>query len=68
VLQENHNKLLLIKLHKDLGFHDISDKPEKIIYNFQSNGRSSLYLEDLLDYLLADYSTAGEGKYPHQYV
>jgi hypothetical protein len=25
VQQENHNKLLLIKLHKDLGFNDISD-------------------------------------------
>ena len=34
VQQENHNKLLLIKLHKDLGFHDICDLPEKILYHF----------------------------------
>jgi hypothetical protein len=60
---KNHNKLLIINLHEQLGFNQVCDLPEKILFNL-SKLNHPVYIEDLLRYLVPDI----DSKFNHAFL
>lgn len=60
-------KLMLLQLSKEFGFKDVGDMPEKVVYFLQQQKIKDFYIEDLLDYLIAEPDSQGRPKFNHTF-